>query len=82
MKPLKEFVQEAKELHNNSALIMWWNILDKGGYPSVEVPWPVNETEMKSWMNANIKHSWEYHGRTIWFDDEKEAMFFKLKWVC
>lgn len=76
MKDLKSFIQEARK----GSPVNWTEVLRSGGYYHV-IPDISNWSEMHTWCNEQFgsdRYAW--NGSNFWFETEKDAMLFLLKW--
>ena len=61
-----------------------WGMLESMGWTRVMLPSTLTSpqrVDIATWLNVNCKHPHECHGRDFIFEDDRDAMWFKLKWL-
>ena len=60
-----------------------WGMLESMGWTRVMLPRLIDReqsVDIVQWLNVHCKHPHEHHGRDFIFENDKDAMWFKLKW--
>lgn len=83
---LQEQILEAKarEMVQEMDREILWSMLASMGWHRVMLPVfssTKEYTEIAEWTNVNCKRAFEYHKRDYLFEDEQDAMWFKLRWL-
>lgn len=83
---LQEQILEAKarEMAHEIDREVLWGMLESLGW--IRVMLPVFDstkryTDVVEWTTINCKHGFEQHKRDYIFENEKDAMWFKLRWL-
>ena len=61
-----------------------WNMMCELGWVRVDLPAETDvqqSIEIVEWLRKNIDNPYEKAGRKFIFKDEKDAMWFKLRWL-
>ena len=64
---------------NNRKKIFYHEDFIQAGYPFAKTQ-GYNRAEVKEWCNANLK-DWGYMGDYYYFQNEQDAMLFKMRWL-
>lgn len=83
---LQEQILEAKarEMAQEMDREILWSMLASMGWHRVMLPVfgsTKEYTEVAEWTSVNCKHAFEHHKRDYLFEDEQDAMWFKLRWL-
>lgn len=83
---LAERIQEeqAKILMQEMDREILWGMLESMGWSRVNLPWPVtaeNLKEIHTWVNDNAKGAHEHSRTDFIFEQDDDAMWFKLRWL-
>lgn len=76
--------QKAQQLANHLDREILWSMLENLGWQRVILPWPVtvdNLKEMHTWVNNNIRGAHERNRSDFIFENDDDAMWFKLRWL-
>lgn len=72
--------QAAKEMASEIDRQVLWGMLENLGWTRVIIPYN-NNIHVNLWAAKNCKGAFEYHNRDYIFEDEKDANWFKLRWL-
>lgn len=83
---LVERIQEeqAKQLMQEMDREIMWGMLADIGWTRVMLPWPVtfeNLKEIHAWVDQNVKAGYQKNRTDFIFENDDDAMWFKLRWL-
>ncbi len=76
--------QKAQEMANDIDREILWSMLESLGWQRVVLVWPVtmnNLQDIHTWIDENISGAYEKNRGDFIFEDDKDAMWFKLRWL-
>lgn len=81
---MEKYAQEAAaEVAREMDREILWGMLESMGWTRVMLPRLINReqsVDIMQWLNVHCKYPHEHHGRDFIFENDKDAMWFKLKW--
>lgn len=76
--------EHAKEMAREIDREVLWSMLASMGWHRVMLPVfssTQEYTDVVEWTKINCKNSFQHHKRDYLFEDEQDAMWFKLRWL-
>jgi len=81
----EEMIAEAgKKMAQELDREILWGMLTSMGWTRVILPWPVTNTnleEIYKWVDTNAKGAHERSRADFIFENDDDAMWFKLRWL-